>query len=105
LATSVIVLTTLLSAQSMAPCLGLAADSAPRILTLVRIRVRFFFLPSVLLCQITFQEVKDNDSCFTNLANDAYGLVFMLVIECRRMINDGQGIPDHIQRHIPTLSE
>jgi len=85
IATSAIVLTALQSAGSTLPGLGVAAGIALRIVTLV-------------------QNVKDNDVVFVDLANDACGLVYTLVVECRRMMNNRQKIPDHIQQHIRTLS-
>ncbi|KDR76456.1 hypothetical protein GALMADRAFT_67318, partial [Galerina marginata CBS 339.88] len=41
---------------------------------------------------------------FTDLAHDACSLVYTIVIECRKMMQDGQQIPKDIHVHIVELA-
>ncbi|KDR76465.1 hypothetical protein GALMADRAFT_139394 [Galerina marginata CBS 339.88] len=67
------------------PYLNEAASVALRILTIV-------------------QDIKSRRQEFTDLANDACGLVYTVVIECQKMMQDGQQVPEGIQVHIVALA-
>ncbi|KDR76466.1 hypothetical protein GALMADRAFT_210450 [Galerina marginata CBS 339.88] len=66
------------------PYLNEAADVALRILTIV-------------------QDIKSRRQEFTDLANDACGLVYTVIIECQKIMQDGQQVPEGIQAHIVAL--
>ncbi|KDR76462.1 hypothetical protein GALMADRAFT_139392 [Galerina marginata CBS 339.88] len=67
------------------PYLNEAAGVALRILTIV-------------------QDFKSRRQEFTDLANDACGLVYTIVIECQGMIQNRQQVPEGIQVHIAALA-
>ena len=94
-------LTTLLSAGSIAPGLGLGAELALRMASLVPVRILSIHRPGAYR-ELPFQ--NDGGGLF-DLVNDVCGLVYALVIECRRIMDNGQSIPDDIQRHIQALSK
>ncbi|KDR86120.1 hypothetical protein GALMADRAFT_235357 [Galerina marginata CBS 339.88] len=50
------------------------------------------------------QDIRSRNQDFTDLANDACGLVYTIVIECQAMMKDGQQISSRVQTHIATLS-
>lgn len=53
----------------------------------------------------SFKDVRENNSEFKDLAIDACGLVYTLILECENIRKDGHGIPQSIQDHTRQLVE
>ncbi|PPQ79734.1 hypothetical protein CVT25_003301 [Psilocybe cyanescens] len=51
----------------------------------------------------SFKDVRENNSEFKDLAIDACGLVYTLILECENIRKDGHGIPQSIQDHTRQL--
>jgi len=82
-----LVVETLQNIGSMAglPYLNQAANIALRILAIV-------------------QDVRSRNQDFIDLAKDACGLVYTIVVECQAMMKDGQQVPERVQSHIVALA-
>lgn len=54
--------------------------------------------------KVVVQDVRSRNQAFNDLAKDACGLVYTIVIECQNMVREGHKVPERVQLHIASLA-